>query len=207
MLIAPHRIDNHQELFAYSGDDFPYTQNPELHIDDVPDLKSTHHFSRQSPLSPKYLRPDFEEEHRELFMKAQDYYHRYHYEHATVVIRSYLENLTPSSNIAATSSFEVLYHLSQKDTPCIFSGPTAMDWSDSQHIEYLIARVAECAREWIFHTPKDSPARKQEMDEFLLFGLNEICFWVPMPPVKGAVLTDAKVCCHDGQNTASAGFH
>ena len=201
MLTAIRRIDHHEEVFAYSGDEFPYTQNPRLLEYQGPDLNPGNNFTLQSQLSHDYLRPDFEEEYKKLFAEALDHYFGYHYERTVAIIRSYLENLTPDSNIAATSSFKVLYHLCQIDTPCIFSGSTNIDWYESQHIEYVIAGVAECAREWLFHAPKDSPARKQDMDDFLLYGLNEICAWVPMPPVQGAVVTDIKVYSHYKHNT------
>jgi hypothetical protein len=150
----------------------------------------------KAPLSSVYLRPDFEEEYRDTFMTAIDSYHRYYYRHTHLAIRSYLDQLTPNQTLAATSSFMVLEQMAQINKPCVFSGPTAKDRSDSQHIEYLIARVAECSREWASQTSPDNPTRKQELEDFLLFGLSEICHWVPMPPVEGAILTDIKVCCH-----------
>jgi hypothetical protein len=145
-------------------------------------------------LSPVYLRLDFETQYTESFLNSLELYHKYHYEQAAEIVDEYFSQLPTGISTSATSSFKVLKHLIQLQQFCVWPGPNTKDWSNTVHIEDTIASVAHCAREWLFLKSEEDVIRKHNLDDFLLFALNEIRDNVPMPPNIGAVITDVKVC-------------
>jgi hypothetical protein len=174
--------------------DGSYTYKPALKIQvNVPSSAPQPFNPISCLLSLVHLRPDFESRHRILFLKALDFYHKRQYEKASDIVDKYLAQEEFAHSPAAKSSFKVLNHIIHWQKRCTWTGPSSQDWSDSVHIEYTIASIAYCAREWLFYKPEGDERRKKTLDDFLVFALGEIREHIPMPPIAGAVVSDVKV--------------
>jgi hypothetical protein len=144
-------------------------------------------------LSPIFLRPDFEEQHKVDFRSVLWLYHRFHFIDAINLYNVYLNN-TSKLNAASRSSFSIIYHLKHINEPLVYpnANPEFSNFSDG-HIEELISRLAHVAREWLHQNAKDDVERKSTLDKDIPFAFDIIQEWIPMPPVAGALVTDMKV--------------
>jgi hypothetical protein len=188
------RIDDGEDRHFHRkhDKDGSYTYEPSLQYI-MPPSASQPFNPISCPLSLVHLRPDFERHHRELFLKAFEFYHKCQYEKASDIVDKYLTQEEFADSPAAKSSFKVLNHIIHWQKRCTWAGPSSRDWSDSVHIENTIASLAYCAREWLFYKPEGDKRRKKTLDGFLVFALGEIREHIPMPPIAGAVVSDVKV--------------
>lgn len=157
-------------------------------------------------MSPIHLRPDFEAEYEDWFVKAFESYHKCLYEKAGDLVDIFLSQDHSIYPLAAPSSFNVLNQLIRWHTPYKWTGPTVKDWSNSVHIEDTIASLAHCAREWLYCGLETESGRKKTLDDFLLFALGEVREHVIMPPDEGAVVSDVKVCSTRLTSTSNTAF-
>jgi hypothetical protein len=85
------RIDDGEDRHVHRkhGSDGSYTYEPTLQY--IIPTSAPQPFNPIScPLSPVHLRPDFESCHRELFLKALEFYHKCQYDKASDIVDKYL---------------------------------------------------------------------------------------------------------------------
>ena len=147
-------------------------------------------------LSRVILRPDFEEEYKDDFVKALELYHNGQYSTALDIINQYFTK--ERQGPAATASFKLLHQLVSQDKPNTWLDVSPINPPETLHLEDLIRNLAACAQEWMFRITfgdslNDDKSRMDVLENFLSSALSQIQEWIPMPPVKGAELTDMKV--------------
>jgi hypothetical protein len=147
-------------------------------------------------LSPMVLRPDFEEEYKDDFVKALKLYHLGQSDEVQKIINKYFEK--DNRGPAATTSFKLLQELIIHDKPHIWKGLSPSHPLETLHIEDAIRHFVSCAQEWMFLASSggssgDEQNRMDELENFLTSALSEIKVWIPMPPSQGVEVPDMKV--------------
>jgi hypothetical protein len=188
-----HSIPEQIEPFS-DEENLPYKRNISI-IPEGRNVLVKESISDNESLSSIILRPDFEEQHENLFRNAFSQYHRLQFLTANNIVNECLQNAHKDHLYSGLSSFKLLHHLIHLKTPYKWSGPIFKKHSNDGNIEDIIVQLIESVREWIFYKSGDvnDKYRKKEMDDDIPYAFDAIHEWVPIPPVEGARVTDVKV--------------
>ena len=171
-----------EKTLAWDGNRFDLDDSNELELDATP--------------SPVILRPDFEDEHKEDFIEALGFWHKYQYAKALDVISRYLQK--EDQGIAAKASFRLLRQLMFPDTSPLWGGPRPDRPFETLHIEDLMYNLACCTNVWMARSSitiysQENEKQKLFLRTHLTSALSQIREWIPIPPVNRVEITDMKV--------------